>query len=57
MDKNQVIDIKKNPIEYKKSRLLEHIPFITEVIARVEGTGYEHIWETMYNCIMNDKKV
>lgn len=50
-------DIEENPIEYKKSRLSIHVPFIIQMIAKLEGTEFEKIWNTMHNCIVSDKKM
>lgn len=43
-------------IQTKKEKLLVHVPFITQMIAKVQGTELEKKWKIMHECILSDKR-
>lgn len=56
MNKNEDIETKHDTVQFKKDKLMCHIPFIEEMILKLKGTKFEKNWQTMFNCITSDKK-
>lgn len=56
MDQLKDFEDPKDTIQFKKDKLLCHIPLIEAMIAKMKGTEFQSKWETMLNCIVSDKK-
>lgn len=43
-------------VQFKKTKLLGHLPFIELMIIKTQGTELQQKWITMQRCIKSDKK-
>lgn len=53
---NKEVETERDTIQFKKDKLLCHVPFIEGMIAKTRGTEYESKWQTMLKCIVSDRK-
>ena len=55
---NSVVSVvvENDSTQIKKEKLLQHVPFITMMVAKVTGTEFERKWKLMHECIVSKKK-
>ena len=49
-------DATEDTIQFKKDKLMCHVPFIKKMIEKFKGTEFEGKWQTMLTCIVSNHK-